>query len=149
MPSALGTRFDGEILITDRISGAVWKLVLPDVEGGWIPAHEAMFAMLTEARRDVEEDLDGVRFQYTALEADVGVERPLLARRASLAVELEYAGAWGTRDVPFYLMPALGGDERRLAEIDLTSFRSAPGALLACCRGDQRRVNATIDRCFT
>jgi Tol biopolymer transport system component/DNA-binding winged helix-turn-helix (wHTH) protein len=30
-----------------------------------------------------------------------------------------------------YLMPALGGDERRLGEIDLTSFRSAPGALLA------------------
>jgi Tol biopolymer transport system component len=28
-------------------------------------------------------------------------------------------------------MPALGGDERRLGEIDLTSFRSAPGALLA------------------
>ena len=52
MPSALGTRFDGEILIADRISGAVWKLVLPDIEGGWIPAHEAMFAMVTEARHD-------------------------------------------------------------------------------------------------
>jgi glucose/arabinose dehydrogenase len=65
MPSALGTRFDGEILITDRISGAVWKLVLPDVEGGWIPAHEAMFAMLTEARRDrvgwAQERLDRIQ----------------------------------------------------------------------------------------
>jgi Tol biopolymer transport system component/DNA-binding winged helix-turn-helix (wHTH) protein len=30
-----------------------------------------------------------------------------------------------------YVMPALGGDERRLGEIDLTSFRSSPGALLA------------------
>jgi Tol biopolymer transport system component/DNA-binding winged helix-turn-helix (wHTH) protein len=30
-----------------------------------------------------------------------------------------------------YLIPALGGEERRLGEIDLTPFRSAPGALLA------------------
>ncbi|MGH6920715.1 MAG: PQQ-dependent sugar dehydrogenase [Geminicoccaceae bacterium] len=52
MPSALGTRFDGEILITDRRARAVWKLVLPDIEGGWIPAHETMFAMVTQARHD-------------------------------------------------------------------------------------------------
>jgi glucose/arabinose dehydrogenase len=52
MPSSLGTRFDGEVLITDRISAAVWKLVLPDINGGWTPAHETMFAMVTEARRD-------------------------------------------------------------------------------------------------
>jgi glucose/arabinose dehydrogenase len=52
MPSALGTRFDGEILITDRIAGAVWKLVLPDIEGPWIPADQQMFAMVTEARHD-------------------------------------------------------------------------------------------------
>jgi Tol biopolymer transport system component/DNA-binding winged helix-turn-helix (wHTH) protein len=30
-----------------------------------------------------------------------------------------------------YLMPALGGRERRLADVDLTAFRSAPGSLLA------------------
>jgi Tol biopolymer transport system component/DNA-binding winged helix-turn-helix (wHTH) protein len=30
-----------------------------------------------------------------------------------------------------HLIPALGGDERRLGEIDLTPFRSAPGTLLA------------------
>jgi glucose/arabinose dehydrogenase len=53
MPSALGTRFDGEILITDRIAGAVWKLVLPDAdESKWIPADRHMFAMVTQARRD-------------------------------------------------------------------------------------------------
>ena len=62
MPSSLGTRFDGEILITDRISAAVWRLVLPQIEGGWLPAHEAMFAMVSEARRDrvgwAQEELD-------------------------------------------------------------------------------------------
>ena len=64
MPSALGTRFDGEVLIADRISGAVWKLVLPDIEGGWIPARETMFAKVTEARRHrigwAQERLDGI-----------------------------------------------------------------------------------------
>jgi Tol biopolymer transport system component/DNA-binding winged helix-turn-helix (wHTH) protein len=30
-----------------------------------------------------------------------------------------------------YLIPALGGDERRLSEVDLTPFRSAPGTPLA------------------
>ena len=70
MPSALGTRFDGEILITDRISGAVWKLVLPDIEGGWISAHEAMFAMVTKARRArrgwAQERLDRIAGDRTA-----------------------------------------------------------------------------------
>jgi glucose/arabinose dehydrogenase len=64
MPSSLGTRFDGEILITDRRSGAVWKLALPDIEGRWLPAQEAMFAMVTEARRArlgwSQERLDGI-----------------------------------------------------------------------------------------
>jgi glucose/arabinose dehydrogenase len=64
MPSSLGTRFDGEILVTDMITGAVWKLVLPDIEGGWIPAGEAMFAMVTEARHHriglAEERLDRI-----------------------------------------------------------------------------------------
>jgi glucose/arabinose dehydrogenase len=52
MASALGTRFDGEILIADRRAGAIWRLVLPDIDGEWIPADEAMFAMVTQARRD-------------------------------------------------------------------------------------------------
>ena len=53
MPSALGTRFDGEILITDRRAGAVWRLVFPDIdEGSWIPANQQMFAMVTAARRE-------------------------------------------------------------------------------------------------
>jgi glucose/arabinose dehydrogenase len=53
MPTALGTRFDGEILITDRRAGAVWRLVFPDAdESQWIPADQHMFAMVTQARRD-------------------------------------------------------------------------------------------------
>lgn len=47
--------------------------------------------------------------RFTPVHADLGVERPFLGKRGSVAVELEYGGAWGTRDVPFYLMPALGG----------------------------------------
>jgi glucose/arabinose dehydrogenase len=64
MASALGTRFDGEILIADRRAGAIWRLVLPDIEGGWIPADDVMFAMVTQARRDrtgwAQEHLDRI-----------------------------------------------------------------------------------------
>ncbi|HEX5079936.1 MAG TPA: PQQ-dependent sugar dehydrogenase [Geminicoccaceae bacterium] len=58
MPSALGTRFDGEILIADRRGGAVWRLLFPDIdgtgnpaEGRWVPAEQAMYEMIVAARR--------------------------------------------------------------------------------------------------
>jgi glucose/arabinose dehydrogenase len=73
MPSALGTRFDGEILITDRRSGAVWRLLLPEIEPTgaagtdvhrWVSAKRAMFDMITTARRErigwAQERLDAI-----------------------------------------------------------------------------------------
>jgi glucose/arabinose dehydrogenase len=51
MPHAFGTRFDGEILVADR-AGAVWRFIFPDLDGGeWVSADQAMFAMITDARR--------------------------------------------------------------------------------------------------
>jgi glucose/arabinose dehydrogenase len=69
MPSALGTRFDGEILIADSRAGAIWRLVLADIEGEWIAADEAMFPMVTQARRAkvgwTQERLDSITNTWT------------------------------------------------------------------------------------
>jgi Tol biopolymer transport system component len=47
-------------------------------------------------------------------------------RRIAFLRRRDAEGRWA-----IYLIPALGGDERRLSEIDLTPFRSAPGTPLA------------------
>lgn len=50
MPHAIGTRFDGEILVAG--GSAVWRLLFPDsADGGWLPVDRVMFAMITDARR--------------------------------------------------------------------------------------------------
>ena len=65
MPHAIGTRFDGEILLADSRAGAVWRLLFPAIDdGGWVPVDRVMLAMVLEARRDgfdrSKEELDRI-----------------------------------------------------------------------------------------
>lgn len=65
MPASFGIRFDGEILVADARNGAVWRLLLPDIDDDeWISVDRAMFAMIMKARRTrvgwAQEELDRI-----------------------------------------------------------------------------------------